>query len=134
MDTRKYILRQTGWIALGQALCIAVMFGIFFLLHAFDRTVLLGGILGGVMAIANFFFMAVGAGIAADKAEQQNVKGGKAAIQISFLIRYAVLFLILFAGAKSGFCNPIVLVVPLIFTRPILTFGEFFRKSGDSKS
>lgn len=134
MDTRKYILRQTGWIALGQALCIAVMFGIFFLLHTFDRTVLLGGILGGVMAIANFFFMAVGAGIAADKAEQQNVKGGKAAIQISFLIRYAVLFLILFAGAKSGFCNPIALVVPLIFTRPILTVGEFFRKSGDSKS
>ena len=99
MDTRKYILRQTGWIALGQALCIAVMFGIFFLLHTFDRTVLLGGILGGVMAIANFFFMAVGAGI-----------------------------------AKSGFCNPIALVVPLIFTRPILTVGEFFRKSGDSKS
>ena len=62
------------------------------------------------------------------------VPGGKAVIQGSFMLRYLFLIVVLFAGAKSGFCNVIALVLPLVFTRPILTVGEFFRKSGENKS
>ena len=125
---------KTAIITIGQVLCVAAMFGIFALLGKFDQTVLWGGILGGVLAILNFFFMAIGANLAADKAEADNVKGGKAVIQGSFLLRYLLLIVVLFAGAKSGFCNVIALVLPLVFTRPILTVGEFFRKSGENKS
>lgn len=134
MDPRKYVLKETAIVAAGQILCIGVMFGVFALLKQFDATVLWGGLLGGAVAIANFLFMAIGASLAADRAEQQNVKGGKAMIQTSFLLRYALMALILFAGAKSGLCNLFALVLPLVFTRPILTVSEFFRKSGDSKS
>ena len=77
--------------------------------------------------------MAVSAGIAADKAQAQNVKGGQATVQTSYLIRMVVLFIVLFALVKSGLCNVITAVLPLIFTRPILTIGEFFRKSGEAK-
>lgn len=134
MDSRKLVLQETAIITIGQVLCIAAMFGIFALLGKFDQTVLWGGILGGVLAILNFFFMAIGANLAADKAEADNVKGGKAVIQGSFMLRYLLLIVVLFAGAKSGFCNVIALVLPLVFTRPILTVGEFFRKSGENKS
>ena len=134
MDSRKFVLKETALVAAGQVLCIGAMLGIFALLGKFDRSVLLGGILGGVVAILNFLIMAIGASIAADKAESQDVKGGKATIQISFLLRYGVIFLVLFAGVKSGLCNVISAVVPLLFTRIILTVGEFFRKSGDNKS
>lgn len=134
MDSRKLVLQETAIITIGQILCVAAMFGVFALLDKFDQTVLLGGILGGVLAILNFFFMAIGANLAADKAEADNVKGGKAIIQGSFMLRYLVLAVVLFAGAKSGFCNVISLVLPLVFTRPILTVGEFFRKSGENKS
>ena len=109
------------------------MFAVFLLLDRFDQTVLLGGILGAVVSILNFFFMAVCANLAADKAEAQNVKGGQAIIRFSFLIRQVVMWIILFAALKSKLFNIIALLLPLVFTRPILTVGEFFRKSGEKK-
>lgn len=133
MDSRKIVFVETGIVALGEVLCTGAMLGIFALLGYFDQSVLLGGIVGFLLSVLNFFFMAVGTSLAADKAEKQDVKGGKALLQMSMLIRYAVLFVVLFACAKSGLFNAIAMVLPLVFVRPILTFGEFFRKSGDRK-
>ena len=134
MDSRKIVLQETAIVFIGQVICMAAMFGVFALLGKFDQTVLWGGILGGFLAVLNFFFMAIVASLAADKAESQNVKGGKAVIQSSFMLRYLVLIVVLFAGVKSGVCNVVALLLPLVFTRPILSVGEFFRKSGESKS
>lgn len=134
MDSRKFVFKETALIAVGQAICVAVMIGIFALLKAYDRSVLLGGILGGLLAVLNFFFMAVGATLAADKAEKQDVKGGQATIQMSYILRMVLLFVILFALVKSGLCNVITVVLPMAFTRPILSIGEFFRKSGEPKA
>lgn len=134
MDSRKFVFKETALIAVGQAICVAVMIGIFALLNAYDRSVLLGGIFGGLLAVLNFFFMAVGATLAADKAEKQDVKGGQATIQMSYILRMVLLFVILFALVKSGLCNVITVVLPMAFTRPILSIGEFFRKSGEPKA
>ena len=134
MDSRRFVLKETAIVLLGEILCSGAMVGIFALLGKFDSAVLLGAAVGAVLATLNFFFMAVGATLAADKAENQNVKGGKAMIQSSYLIRLVVLFAVLFAFAKSGLCNVIALVVPLIFVRPVLTIAEFFRKPGETNS
>ena len=132
MDMRKYVLRQTGLVALGELVGVAVMIGIFALLGKLDTGVLLGGIVGGAVAVGNFLAMAIGVNIAADKAENQNVKGGQAAIKGSYLLRMVVMFVVLFAFAKSGLCNVIALVIPLVFVRFTLTVYEFFkRKPGD---
>lgn len=134
MESRKFVYRETALVAIGQAICVGVMIGIFALLGHFDMSVLWGGLAGFVLAVLNFFFMAVGATLAADKAEEQNVKGGKATIQISYILRMVLLFVVLFALVKSGLCNVIAAVLPLAFTRPIISIGEFFRKSGDKKA
>lgn len=128
MESRKFVIKQTGILAVGQTICVAAMVGIFALLGHYDRSVLLGGIFGALLAIANFFFMAVGATLAADRAEKQDVKGGQALVQSSYMLRMVVLFVILFALVKSGLCNVIAVVLPLAFNRPIITIGEFFRK------
>ena len=133
MDSRKFVIKETCMLAIGQAICIGIMLGVFALLNQFDRSVLLGGIFGGLLAVANFFFMAVGTSLAADRAENQDVKGGQAVIRNSMMIRYLVLFVLLFAAGKSGYFEPIALVLPLVFVRPVLTVSEFFRKSGDKK-
>lgn len=133
MESRKFVLKETALVAIGQALCVAAMIAVFWLLGGYDRSVLLGGLAGGVIATLNFFFMAVVASLAADKAEAQDVKGGQAMIQSSYLVRMVLLFIILFALVKSGLCNVIAVVLPLAFTRPILTIAEFFRKSGENK-
>ena len=133
MDVRKELLRQTGIVALGEALGVAAMIGIFALLGEFDMGVLWGGIVGGLVAIANFFVMAIGVNIAADKAQNQDVKGGQAAIKGSYLLRMILMVVVLVAFAKSGICNVIALVVPLVFVRFTLTLWEFFRrKPGDN--
>ena len=134
MDMRKTVLCQTGIVALGELVGVVAMIGIFALLGSFDMTVLLGGIVGGLVATGNFLAMAIGVNIAADKAENQNVKGGQATIKISYILRLAVMVLVLFAFTKSGLCNVIALVVPLIFVRITLTVAEFFRRKPGDKA
>ena len=133
MDSRKYVLKETLRVAIGEAVCVAAMIGVFALLGYFSREVVLGGIIGGLVAVGNFFFMAVGVTLAADRAESQDVRGGKAMGSSSYTIRLIVMAVVLFAAAKSGYCNVFALVIPLVFVRPVLTIGEFFRKSGDQK-
>lgn len=133
MDSRKFVIKESLLILAGQAVCCAIMVGIFALLGSYDTTVLLGGIFGGIIATLNFFFMAVAATIAADKAVNQDVKGGQATVQASYIGRLVVMAVVLFALVKSGLCNVIAVVLPLAFNRPILTIAEFFRK-GDNQS
>ena len=134
MDSRKIVYRETGVIAIGVVICSAVMLAVFALLGRFDTSVLLGGIIGSLMAIVNFFLMAMNASMAADKAVKQDVKGGRALVQVSYLVRLAVIFLILLACVKSGLCNAIASVLPMVFVRPVITVAEFFRKSGEGKA
>ena len=134
MDSRKIVLKETSVVAIGQLICCTAMVGIFALLSKYNTGVLFGAIAGGVIATLNFFFMAVAVSLAADKAEQQNVKGGEALVRISYFVRMIVLFVVLYALVKSGICNVFATVLPLVFTRPILTIGEFFRKSGEAKA
>ena len=134
MDSRKIVFKETSVVAIGQAICCAAMVGIFALLDKYNSSVLIGAIAGCVIATLNFFFMAVAVSLAADKAEAQNVKGGEALVRISYFVRMIVLFVVLYALVKSGVCNVITAVLPLVFTRPILTIGEFFRKSGEAKA
>lgn len=132
-DSRRFILQKTAIIAIGQALCIAVMIGVFALLGYYNRSVLLGGIFGGIIAIGNFFVMAVCADLAADRAEKGNVNAGQALIKFSYFGRIAVIALLLFALVKSGLCHVVSAVVPLVFNRPILTVSEFFGKGKGDK-
>lgn len=130
MDVHKFVLKETGIIAVGQGICVAVMLAVFALIGKFDMTVLFGGIIGAVIAVLNFFFMAIGVDAAADRASEQDIKGGKAKIRSSYLLRILLLFVGLFVLVKSGWCNPFALVVPLAFVRPTITVAEFFRKTG----
>ena len=129
-ESRKIVIRETALIAVGELLCCGIMVGGFALLGAFSWQVLWGAVVGFVLTVANFFVMAVGTALAADKAEDQNVTAGKNIIRGSMALRYIVLFVVLIAFAKSGICNVLAMVLPLAFVRPVLMMGEFFRKKG----
>ena len=131
MDSRKLVFKETAVIALGECIGVAAMYAIFALLGYFDRTVLLGGLIGGLVAIVNFLVMAMNMTVAADRAVRQDVKGGKSLMQMSYAIRLALMFLVLFACVKSGLCNVFAAVIPLLFVRPTITIAEFFRKPGE---
>ena len=130
-QTKKELFKQIGIVALCEVLGVAIMIGVFALVGQFDYTVVLGGLVGGLVATLNFFFMVVGLSAAADRAQNQDANGGKGLVKGSYFIRIAVMFLVLFACAKSGYCNVIALVVPLLFVRPALMVAEFFGKKGE---
>ena len=130
-QTKKELWRQLGIVGLCHVLGVAAMIGIFALLGHFDYTVALGGLVGGLVSFLNFFFMVIGLSAAADRAQNQDANGGKGLVKGSYFIRIVVMFLVLFACAKSGYCNVIALVVPLLFVRPALMVAEFFGKKGE---
>ncbi len=131
MDWRKDIFKQITVVAIGEAVGVAAMYGIFALLNAFDMSVLWGGLLGAVLALGNFTFMALSAVRASEKAVNQEVKAGQAVVQGSYLLRMVVLFVLLFLLAKTEIFHVVALVVPLIFIHPALMLGELFRKQGE---
>lgn len=134
MNSRKFILRETALLAIGELICITAMIGVFALLGYFDYKVIIGGIIGGVLAVGNFFFMAIASDAAADKAADQDVKEGKKAIKISYQMRLLILGVLMFLFAKSGHCNVLAMACPLFFVFPVIMVVEFFRKSGGAKS
>ncbi len=134
MNPRQFIIRQTALLALGEAVCVAAVSGIFAMLGEFDYKVLLGGVLGALIAVGNFFFMAIASDAAADKAMEQDVKGGQAVVKASYGLRLVVMGILLIVFAKSGQCNLIAMVVPLVAVFPIITVIEFFRKAGGKKA
>ena len=134
MDNRKYIFSQILVVLAGQLLVSALIVGIFTVLGYFDLSVVLGAAAGAVIATANHLVLVLGVMAAASKAEKQDVKGGQMLVQMSYMGRLCGLFLVLVLCAKSGVFNLIALVIPLIFTRPILTIAELFNKKGGHKT
>ena len=134
MESRKLVFSQTLMVLAGDILLSAIMVGIFALAGHFDRSALLGAVVGALLATANFFLMALSADCAADKAEKQNVKGGQTLIQLSYIGRLIGLFLVLVLCALTKIFNLFALVIPLVFTRPILTVSEFLKKKGEKNS
>lgn len=133
MDNRKYIFSQTLSILIGELVLSALMVGIFAILDYFDTSVILGAVAGSVIATGNHLVLMLGVIAASAKAEKQDVKGGQTLVQMSYMGRLLGLFLILVLCAKSGIFNLIALVLPLVFTRPILTIAEYFNKKGGNE-
>ena len=129
-ESRKIVWKQTARIAIGEAVCVALMLGVYALLHKLDVSVVLGGLVGAVLAVGNFFFMAVIATLAADKAQAQDVEGGQKLMKSSYPIRILVLAGLLVLCAWSGYFDILALALPLLFVCPIIMVGEFFGKKG----
>ena len=129
-DSRKLVLKETAVIAAGELLCVALMCGVFALIGKFQLSVILGGLVGFLVAVGNFFALAMVATLAADKAEAGDPLSGQKLMKSSYPIRLLVMAGVLILCAKSGYFDVIALVLPLLFVRPILTIAEFFRKKG----
>lgn len=131
MTEKQQLGREFIILTVGLLLGSGLMLGVFALLHKFELRVVWGALAGIFLALLNFFLMAVSVWRAADKAEAQDVAGGKRLMTLSMFGRYALLLGALIAGSKSGVMHPIAMLVPLVLVRPILSIGEFFRRSGE---
>lgn len=134
MDNRKYVFSQVLTVLIGELLMSALMVGVFAILGYFDQSVIYGAAAGAVIATLNHLVLVLGVMAASEKAEKQDVKGGQMLVQMSYFGRTIGLFLILVLCAKSGIFNLFALVIPLVFTRPILTITEKYNKKGGNEA
>ena len=134
MDNRKYVFSQVLTVLIGELLLSALMVGVFAILGHFDKSVVYGAAAGAVITTLNHLVLVLSVMAASAKAEKQDVKGGQMLIQMSYFGRTIGLFLILVLCAKSGLFNLIALVIPLVFTRPILTITEKYNKKGGNEA
>lgn len=132
MDNRKIEIRQVRrevlLYSLGILLCLGLMYGVYALLHRLSGRVLLGGAVGAALMIANYLLTAVGVLRATDKAEQGDAKAGMRTVSMSRLGRYLLMILVLVVFGKSGLCDVIAMLIPLVLSRPILMILELFRR------
>ncbi len=134
MKSKNPVYAETLPVLIGQLICVPLMVGVFYLLGYYERSVLLGGILGGCLMVVNFFLMAVGTSIASDRAEEQNVKSAKTILTLSRFFRYALIFIVFFIAKKTEYFHLLATALPFVFQWPILLLAEFFRKAGKNKS
>ena len=134
MDNRKYVFSQVLTVLIGELLLSALMVGVFAILGHFDKSVVYGAAAGAVITTLNHLVLVLSVMAASEKAEKQDIKGGQMLIQMSYFGRAIGLFLILVLCAKSGIFNLIALVIPLVFTRPVLTIAEHFNKKGGNEA
>ena len=130
MDSRKVVFQETAIIAVGELICSAIMVGVFAALDMFQMRVLWSALIGCLIMIANYFFMAVTVSLAADRAEKGHVEEAQKMIKLSSTIRLLAMAAALLIGVRLG-GNVVALALPLVFARPILLLAEFFRKKGD---
>ena len=130
MDSREIVYKETAIVAIGELILSAAMVGVFAALGFFKMNVLWGALTGALVMIANYFLMAVTVSLASDRASRGEVKRAKSMVQLSGLVRLALMGVALVVAIKLG-ANVIALVLPLAFVRPILLLAEFFRKKGD---
>lgn len=128
MKSRNELLSQVLPLLAGELLLSGVMVAVFALLGYYETGVLLGAVAGSVIATLNHTILILSVNAASKKAENQEVKGGQALIQMSYMGRLIGLFLILVLCAKSGVFNLIALVLPLVFSRPVLVFTDHFNQ------
>lgn len=131
MEIRKFVVSQSLPVLAGQLVAAAMMVPVSALLGHYDRSVLLGAAAGTLLACLNHTLLVLGVAAASGKAENQNLKGGQAVLQLSRTGRLLGLFLILVLCARSARFSLPALVIPLLLTRPILAAASYFsRKKG----
>ncbi len=127
------VLRQIARVFVGEVLCIAVMLGLYALLEKLNSAVILGAVLGGFVSIGNFVALSIAVSNAADKAvAQADVKKVQLGLQVQTPVRLLCVAGLLILLIKSGKCDPIATILPLLFVQISIPLTNFFRKGGEA--
>jgi len=98
----------------------------------FTTAVLLGGLLGTVIAVGNFLALSITVSNALDRAAAgDNSVKACMSIQSSSVVRTAILAVIYVLLFHAKVCDPLAALLPLLFAQAAIKLIEFFRK--DSK-
>lgn len=124
----KQFLRVSVW----ELACVAIMFCVYAFIGKLTAKVILGGVFGMIISLANFLLLT----IAVTRASEKAANGGdpikaKLAVQSSSIYRLLGIGVIYIVVLKAGVCDPIAAILPLPFVQISINLMEFFHRDGD---
>ena len=129
MQKHRDIFEQTGRLAVAVALCIAAMLAVYALAGRFDNAVLIGALVGFVLAMGNFLSLSITVSNALDRsANGGSPQKAQLEIQTSSVVRPVVLVIIYILLFRAKLCDPVAAILPLLFAQVCIKLIEFFRK------
>ncbi len=124
MAVDSVVRRETIYIGLWSALLSILMEAVFLLVGKWDYTVLTGNLLGGGIAVLNFFLM----GLTVQKAVGKEEKEIKRMVAASQNLRTVMLFTVIGVGIAAPCFSTVSTLIPLFFPRIALLFRPLFLK------
>ena len=120
--SKKEILR----IAIGTAICLAIMLTVFFVLSLFriapfDYKVILSGFVGGMIAVLNFTLLCL---TIQSAAQIQEKKAIKARMQVSYNLRLLLQAAWVVAAYLIPCFNVVAAALPLLFPTVVIFLGS----------
>lgn len=131
MESRKSVIKQTLRFALGILSGAVITVLIYLAIGKFSAKVVIGAAVGTLISVGNFFFMCVSL-INATESEIDSTRV-VAKARGGYMLRMLAIAALLILAIKSGYCDVIATIVPLLLMRPVLMLEEFFGKNGDKK-
>lgn len=142
MRKHQDILRQSGQLAVAVALCIAAMLAVYALTGCYTTEVLVGALIGFVLAMGNFLALSITVSNALDRAANGgSPQKAQLEIQTSSVVRPVILVIIYILLFRAELCDPLAAILPLLFAQVCIKLIDFFRpdpqaaqktKDGDS--
>lgn len=123
------VLRETRYIALSVIALSAVMELIFLVIGKWDLTVLFGNLLGGGIAVLNFFLM----GITIQSAVEKDEKDAKGTMKMSQSLRMLMILVLILPCVLLSCFNLWAGIIPLVFPRIAIALRMCFDKFDKSK-
>lgn len=108
------VKKETGHIALGTAIGVVLILIVFFVFKQFNSGVLVSAIIGGVVAVLNFFIL----GLTVQKiANGESEERGRKWMQFSYNMRMLVMVIWLIVALAVPFFNWVAALLPLLMPR-----------------
>lgn len=114
----KVVRRETLYIAAFTLILSVLMEAVFLAIGYWDLRVLLGNLLGGAAAIANFLLM----GITVQLATESDEKDARNKMKLSQSLRALMLFAVAALGCILDCFNTAAVLIPLFFPRVAIIF------------
>ena len=114
MKLQPAVKKETLRIAMGTGIGVIVMLAVFALLDRLDLSVVLSGILGGVIASVNFLFL--GVTVQRVSAQEDEARGRKI-MQFSYNVRMLIMLVWIILAVALSALNWVAAALPLLFPR-----------------
>ena len=124
----KAVIQNTVYIALWQVIFAVLMQAVYLVIGRWNLSVLYSCAIGSVIAVANFFAMAM----SVQRAVGLKEKEAASKLKISHSIRFMAM--VVFAAVSCYLFDPVASVIPLIFPRfAIMLYPIFSKKKEESQ-